>query len=170
MVLINVSRSFGINFAGSIIRDVSTSVAAIYLLIERVLENFSYFAQILLLAAVYCLVRYSYQRSSSNPLPKFVKWLHNIICTILFGLWIAIMYYSIAFEVHLILLDRNYEELENDIDLAAKIIVAYNALFLCASIEVLAWGAAIFFNSRERENNDAVGLCNSFYEVCAKRT
>lgn len=156
------------SFAGSIIRDVSTSVAAIYLLIEDVLEYLSVLAHIVLLATVYCLVRYCYQRSNAKPHFKFVKWLHFIICLILFGIWVAILYYSITFEVHFILLDQSSDELLKTLDIERKLVVAYTALFLCASIEVLMWTVTISLSSREQGNNDPVGEPGRFDNTCAK--
>lgn len=144
-------------FAASIIRDVSTSVAALYLLVENILENFSFFAQIFLLATIYYLVRYCYRGSNVKPYSKAVKWIHSIICVILLGLWIAALYFSITFEVHFILEDQSSRKLLKALNIEKKIAVAYSALFLCASVEVLIWAVTISLSLREQGNNDMVG-------------
>lgn len=134
----------------------STSVAAIYLLIENILENFAFFAQIFLLATIYYLVRYCYRGSNVKPYSKVVKWIHSIICVILLGLWIAALYFSITLEVHVILEDQSSRKLLKALNIEKKIAVAYGALFLYASVEVLIWAVTISLSLREQGNHDTV--------------
>lgn len=117
------------------IQDVGASVQQIYLLIDTILENFSYISDISVLVTVYCLMAYCYRHANAKSPPKFLQWVHIVVCIILSGLWGAIMYYSIAYEVHFIL--RNYEF--GLIDHLIRIDVAFQVLYLCAVLEILAW-------------------------------
>lgn len=155
-----ISSALGISFAGSIIRDQSAEVQRIYLLIEMILFNFEYLAEISLLLTIWCLLSYCAtkpQHTGAKPY-RMLGWFHLLFACVLLGLWVGIMYSSIDYRVRQIRYDNSIfggfsnrsRRTWRDLDMA------YTALYLVASIEAVALTVMNHVKSRGQHNDGTV--------------
>lgn len=146
LLLTRFVRAVGSDLASAIIRDFEFVVQRIYILIEMILQNFYYLSEITHLATVYCLLTVYFLRSDDPNTGKPSKskrglvWLHFLFLAILLGLWIGILYTSIKYRVDVVLYNFPYKTFQAYLNLN----LAYNVLYLCATIEVLVWALLAF--------------------------
>ena len=143
-------RAVGSDLASFIIRDFEFVVRRIYILIEPILSNFYYLAEILLLATVYWLLTVHFLSSSEPQKGKptnFIRalgWIHNLILLVLFGLWIGFMYTSIRYRVGVVKYDYDLKIADALMDLN----LAFLVLYFCATIEIMAWAVIAFWKRK----------------------
>ena len=134
----------------TILWETETVVAAVYYLISSILYSFAYLADIFLLVTIFALLTQLNKRIAlSNFLtkPQFI-WTYSIFCTILFALYLAILALRIQYHVEatqngfysLYNYDVSYSDYDYYVQIlykTAKINIAYNALYMVASLSVL---------------------------------
>lgn len=129
----------------------------IYLLIQPILSSFYYLAEILLLATVYWLLIFHFhastepQKAKPTNFMRAFKRIHILFIVILFGLWLAFLSTSIRFWVGYVKYDSDAKIGKTSIDLN----LAFLVLYLCATIEVMAWAVNAFWK-RKTENRVSI--------------
>lgn len=148
--LIRFVRAIGSDLASAIIRDSAIVVERIYILIEGILNNFNYLAEISLLATVYYLLTVYFLNSGEPLLEKPTKmiralgWIHSLFLIVLLGLWVGIMYTSLRYRVEQVQYNYGFEFANTYLNLN----LSYVVLYLCATIEILVWTVIAFIRSR----------------------
>lgn len=160
ILLIRFFRSIGSDLASAVITDSGSLVQRVYLLIQVILSNISYLADISLLATVYCLLTVYFLYTSGphqETAPKSIRILrtaHFLFLAVLIGLWIAIMCVSIWCEVGIV----NYDLDVNLILDWYYLSFVYLVLYLCATIELMAWAVVVFLKPRNQEFENKVSI------------
>lgn len=127
-------------------------VRRIYILINTILSDSYYLAEIFLLATIYWLLAVHFLSSGTSQQTKPTKAIralelvHRLFLLVLLGLWVGIMYTSIKVSVDLVEYDRDF----NLAKTWSRLNLAYTILYLCATIEIIVW-AVIAFGKRKTE-------------------
>lgn len=151
------------SFAGWMIEDQSADVQRIYLLIEIILSNFIYLAEISLLLTIWCLLSYCAmkpQHGSAKPYRMLGRF-HLLFACVLLGLWVGIMYSSIDYRLQRIRYNvTRYDAYSGLYNRSRRtwrdLNVAYTALYLVASIETVALTVINYVQSRGQNNEGSV--------------
>ena len=134
-----------------ILEEKETEVATVYYLIRAIIGNLSvYTTEIFQLVTVFAIITQLNKRiAPSNFLTKaHFAWMYGVFCAILFSLFLAIFALRIQYTVKSIL-DGEYsylyfgssyfrDHLDDILLNAAKISIAYNVLYMAASLGALA--------------------------------
>lgn len=144
-------RAIGSNLAAAIIGDSEFVVERIYILIDQILINFYFLADISLLATVYFLLTVYFLHSGEPLLGKPSKiiralgWIHSLFLIVLLGLWVGIMYASLRYRAEQVKYNYGFKTATTFVNLN----LAYEVLYLCATIEILVWAVIAFLRSRK---------------------
>ena len=155
-----VIRASGSDLASFIIHDFELVVQRIYILIETLLANFYYLADISFLATVYCLLTLCFlssggpHREKPSKSIKALGWIHFLFLLVLIGLWIGIMVVSIRYQVEWVKYSYDSKLVRpwQDLDLA------YLVLYLCGTIEILVWAIMMILKSRKKQTGIKVSF------------
>ncbi|KAG7007519.1 hypothetical protein G7Y79_00009g026280 [Physcia stellaris] len=141
---------FAFSLIQLILEEKETMVATVFYLISMIIEQSIYPAEIFLLLTVFAVISQLNKRvMPMNILTKAsFAWMYGVFCAILFTLFLAILALRIQYSVEATL-DGEYsylffgdihssDHLENILLNAAKITIAYNVLYMVASLGALA--------------------------------
>lgn len=140
-------RCVGNLLATNILLTEEAVVQAVYFLIATILANSGFVAEISLLGFMYLLVAFCLQEPGAKAASKTTfKLTSLLIISILSAIFAAILALQIKIQV-----DISYDiSISDDPLTIVKLQLAYYALLICASIEVLALTIRIFLRARKR--------------------
>lgn len=133
-----------------ILEEKEAEVATVFYLISTIIANFIYPAEIFLLVTVFATITQLNKRiAPMNFLTKApFAWIYGIFCAILFSLFLATYALRIQYTVEATLsyqysynyFDASYygDDLEKILLNVAKLTIAYNVLYMVASLGALA--------------------------------
>ena len=139
-------------------------VATVFYLISTIIEQSIYPAEIFLLLTVFAVISQLNKRvMPMNILTKAsFAWMYGVFCALLFTLFLAILALRIQYSVEATL-DGEYsylflggihssDHLENILLNAARITIAYNVLYMVASLGALALAGWTLMRSLKEQN------------------
>lgn len=129
-----------------------TNVAAVYLLIRSIFYDCFRLAEIAILLTVYAVVTHYLRRRSSThqSAHRGLQWIHGIFCGILFVLFVAILALRITVVVWIVEPGYNFSSWEPLLSSVSKLTLAYNVLYMCFSLEVIALAGIVLFTSHKQ--------------------
>ena len=149
-----------------ILEEKQAVVATVFHLISTIINGSIYLAEIFLLVTVFAVITQLNKRIVSlNFLTKApFAWMYGIFCAILFSLFLAIYALRIQYTVEATLdgeysfiyyLDYEYfgDHLENILRNRAKITIAYNVLYMVASLGALALAGWTLMRSMKEQDD-----------------
>ena len=147
----------GNSLAAYILFDQEATVAIVYLLIASILSGAGWVSEIALLGFIYILIATCLQEpGAKGAFKNTLKFTSLVIITILFALFAAIYALRIKFEVNQVI---NIDAINPDDPLVwHKVNIAYDAVIVCASLEILALAILIFLRARKGGNPILVGI------------
>ncbi|KAL8648851.1 MAG: hypothetical protein Q9210_004754 [Variospora velana] len=149
-------RYFAIRFTAAVMYEVGGAVQVVYFLINQIIYESGYIAEITLLVVLYLLLPHC----TSHPDPpknrpslrKGAKIIHAILILILVALWLAAMGLKIKYQVDRVIGDYSFYG-SSSVRSFNKIDAAYAILYFFAALEIVAWSTLSFINAKKQSQS-----------------
>ncbi|KAL8967546.1 MAG: hypothetical protein Q9197_005375 [Variospora fuerteventurae] len=155
-------RYLAMRLTSAIMYEVGGEVQAVYFLINQIIYESGYLADITLLVVLFLLLPYctSHPDTPKNrpSLRKGAKIFYALLIVILVALWLAAMALRIRYQVFRVIGDYSfYRSFERS---HPKIGTAYAILYFVAAFEIAVWSTLGFINAKKQSQTVQVGSQN----------
>ncbi|KAI4286904.1 MAG: hypothetical protein L6R35_003845 [Caloplaca aegaea] len=149
-------------FTSAIMYEVGGEVQVVYFLINQIIYESGYLAEITLLVVLFLLLPYctSHPDTPNNrpSLRKGAKIIHTLLIVILVALWLAAMALRIKYQVGRVIGD--YSFYSSFVRSHTKIDTAYAILYFVTAFEIAVWSTLGFINAKKQSQTVQVGSQN----------
>ncbi|KAI9840113.1 MAG: hypothetical protein M1837_001917 [Sclerophora amabilis] len=135
---------FGFSLADALLEDLSATVSNVFFIFLPILDSAGTLAEVWLLGVIYSL--YHVLANKDTKLHRSLRWAHIVFCVFLLLLYLAILSGNIVFYVDLVGYRAWLATSSFRLHLA-RLRVAYNALYFCATLEVCCLAVLLLISS-----------------------
>ncbi|KAI4130631.1 MAG: hypothetical protein LQ341_006437 [Variospora aurantia] len=149
-------------FTTAVMYEVGGEVQVVYFLINQIIYESGFLAEITLLVVLFLLLPYCTShpdtRKNRPSLRKGAKIIHALLIVILVALWLAAMALRIRYQVGRVIGD--YSFYSSFVRSHTKIDTAYAILYFFAALEIAVWSTLGFINAKKQSQTVQVGSQN----------